>query len=347
MRPFNEDKTWGSKQKKEYILDPQGNKIYDPVKKQYKCKSIPSTDWNDQSRAEEWRAAWAETVNKYLAHLNHAERIDHRSFERQGITDQIPTIHLGAAASGLEKRGIRTERGDINRGIEITNQKLRQIKARISKLEKWLDEESKTPEVPTLADVISDILNRREQTGQQSRYGAINNLKQAAAMLNFLTENNIMDMAGLENHLISMHNRQATVLDKLKPMECRLKTLDEHIKQANLYREHSPIHRVYQQQNSKHKDEFFEKNRAPLTLFQAAERYIKAHLNGRDKIPLVMWEKERTTLTTERQQLNSDYVSLRDEVRKIEKIARSVQDILYQERQREQPTRKRSQGLDR
>ncbi|MEH2929069.1 MobA/MobL family protein [Candidatus Ventrimonas sp. KK005] len=36
--------------------------------------------------------------------------MDHRSYERQGI-DQIPTVHLGVAASAMEKRGIRTERG--------------------------------------------------------------------------------------------------------------------------------------------------------------------------------------------------------------------------------------------
>jgi len=53
MRPFNEDKTWGAKQKKEYILDKDGNKIYDPKKRQCKCKSVPATDWNEQARAEE------------------------------------------------------------------------------------------------------------------------------------------------------------------------------------------------------------------------------------------------------------------------------------------------------
>lgn len=57
MRPFTEEKTWGDKQKKEYTLDPQGNKIYDPKKRQYKCKSVPTTDWNEQTKAEDWRAA--------------------------------------------------------------------------------------------------------------------------------------------------------------------------------------------------------------------------------------------------------------------------------------------------
>lgn len=48
VRPFNEDRSWGSKQKKEYILDENGEKIYDKKKHQYKCKSVPTTDWNDR-----------------------------------------------------------------------------------------------------------------------------------------------------------------------------------------------------------------------------------------------------------------------------------------------------------
>ena len=80
MRPFNEDGTWGDKQKKEYTLDRNGNKIYDPKKRQYKCKSIPTTDWNEQTKAEEWRAAWAEIVNECFEKRQAETRIDHRSY---------------------------------------------------------------------------------------------------------------------------------------------------------------------------------------------------------------------------------------------------------------------------
>jgi ATP-dependent exoDNAse (exonuclease V) alpha subunit len=66
LRPILDNGEWGDKQKKEYILDGRGEKIYDPKKKQYKCKSIPTTDWNDQTKAEEWRAAWAQSVNADL-----------------------------------------------------------------------------------------------------------------------------------------------------------------------------------------------------------------------------------------------------------------------------------------
>ena len=167
IRPIEQDGTWGAKQKKEYILDRDGNKIYDPKKRSYKCKSIPATDWNEQTKAEEWRSAWAEICNQVLEQNGHAERIDHRSYARQGI-DQIPTVHLGVAAFQMEKRGIRTERGNLNREIEVSNQRLRQLKARISKLQNWLKDEAANTEPPTLADVIQGILSKQEQTGKQS-----------------------------------------------------------------------------------------------------------------------------------------------------------------------------------
>jgi len=54
MRPFEEDGSWGAKSKKEYMLDENGEKII--LKSgEYKSRKINSTDWNDQTKAEEWR----------------------------------------------------------------------------------------------------------------------------------------------------------------------------------------------------------------------------------------------------------------------------------------------------
>ena len=344
MRPFNEDKTWGDKQKKEYIFDRNGDKIYDPKKRQYKCKSIPTTDWNEQTKAEEWRTAWAETANRYLEKLNHAERIDNRSYARQGI-DQIPTIHLGAAASQMEKRGIRTERGNLNREIEVTNQRLREIKARLTKLQTWLKEEMENTEPPTLADVISNILTRREQTGQPSRYSSINNIKAAANMLNFLTANNIMDMAGLDDKLKSMIGKQFAIRDKLKPVERRLKDLDKHIEQADNYLKYKPFNDKYKQQKPKHKEQYYETYRAEITLFESAQKYLSGVLNGRTTMPLKAWKAEREKLTADKNQLNREYVSLKNDTAAVEKIRSNVYDIISEERRRTQP--QRTQDMER
>ena len=329
MRPFNEEKTWGDKQKKEYILDPQGNKIYDPKKRQYKCKSVPTTDWNEQTRAEEWRAAWAETTNRYLEKLNHAERVDHRSYERQGI-EQIPTVHLGVAAFQLEKRGIRTERGNLNHEIEITNQKLRQLKARISKLQNWLKEEAANTEPPTLADVIQGILSRKAQTGKSGYSQSLYNLKDAANMLNFLTANKIMDMEGLDKKFKSMIGEQTDIREELKPIERRLSTLKKHIEQSDIYLKY--------------------KGKKALTdseeiLFTAAKNYLKGVMNGKTTLPTKAWRAERDKLTAERNRLNQRYVSLKDEVKEAEQIRKSVYSILRQEQREQQPRRTRDMEL--
>ena len=134
VRPFNEDRSWGSKQKKEYILDENGEKIYDKKKRQYKCKSVPTTDWNDRGNVEKWRKSWAEMCNAYLERSGHDERIDHRSYERQGL-EILPTKHLGTVASQMEKRNIKTDRGESNRHIKIVNKMIRFCNEEILKLQ--------------------------------------------------------------------------------------------------------------------------------------------------------------------------------------------------------------------
>ena len=52
---------------------------------------------------------------------------EHRSFKEQGI-DREPTIHIGAVANALERKGIQTERGNINREIIKNNLLLEQAK---------------------------------------------------------------------------------------------------------------------------------------------------------------------------------------------------------------------------
>ena len=329
MRPIEQDGTWGAKQKKEYILDQQGEKIYDRKKRQYKCKSIPTTDWNEQTKAEEWRAAWAEICNRALEQNGHAERIDHRSYERQGI-DQIPTVHLGVAASAMEKRGIRTERGDLNREIEVTNQKLRQLKARIAKLQKWLKEEQENTESPTLADYIQGILSRRAQEGKSQVSQSLYNLKDAAKILSFLQANNIMDAAGLDEKFKSMIGEQLDIQGKLKPVERRLATLKKHIEQSDIYFKYKGKKKLTE---------------AEQILFTAARDYLKGVMNGKTTIPTKAWKTEHAKLTAERNALNQRYLALKREVKEAEQIRKSVYSILRQE-QREQAQR-RTQDMER
>lgn len=91
---------------------------------------LKNTDWNSKILLQEWREEWAQKTNQHLERAGHDERIDHRSFEEQGI-DKAPTIHMGVHASAMEKRGVKTERGDRNRALTQINQIYSQIKSTV------------------------------------------------------------------------------------------------------------------------------------------------------------------------------------------------------------------------
>src|SRR5690606_34191246 len=80
-------------------------------------------DWNKKDLLETWRESWQEHANKALELAGHEVRIDHRTLEAQGI-ERVPQIHLGAKVIEMEKRGIRTERGERAFSIEQTNDKI-------------------------------------------------------------------------------------------------------------------------------------------------------------------------------------------------------------------------------
>ena len=193
-----------------------------------------STDWNEQTKAEEWRQGWSDLCNQYLEQNNHTERIDHRSYERQEI-DQIPVVHLGMAASAMEKRGIKTERGNINREIELTNKELRQLKGRIVKLQDWLKEETESAEPYALSNHIEGLLALQAQAGKSERSQSLYNLKDASNMLNFLTVNKIMDMDRLNEKFKSLIGEQFDIQQKLKPIDKKITSRKKHIEQSDIY----------------------------------------------------------------------------------------------------------------
>jgi len=322
MRPFEPDGTWGNKQKKEYVLDKRGEKIYDPKKRQYKCRSVPSTDWNEQTKAEEWRAGWAEAVNVALEQQALSERVDHRSYERQGV-EQVPTVHMGVAATQMERKGISTERGNTNREIAVTNKQLRQLRARISHLKDWLKEADAPAAPPTLISVIQSIL---DGGGQSDRYTRIPE-KTAARVLSFLRMNNISTLPGLRKKLYEMQNQLDDVRGSMKYIERRLNTLDEHIRQGGIYLKHRELYAEYQRLIPRKQSKFYEEHHAELMVFEATKRYLDAHLNGHE-LPLEAWKEERVKLMAERGEFSREYAALKEQVLDVESVQWTAERIM-------------------
>jgi hypothetical protein len=111
--------------------------------------TIKNRDWNKVEQLEQWRERWATLTNAALEQASIAERVDHRSYAEQGIY-RVPTMHVGVAATAMERRGIATDRGHINNYIAAQNW-------RISSIEK---------DIASIGNELKLLMAEKEQTIQ-------------------------------------------------------------------------------------------------------------------------------------------------------------------------------------
>ena len=337
MRPLDEKGAWLPKSKKEYVLDENGEKIRLPSGR-YKTRKVDLVDWNNRENAEVWRRAWADLANEYLEKNNRPERIDHRSYERQGI-DQIPTVHIGVAASQMEKKGIATERGELNRSIKAANRLLRDIKAQIGKLKEWLLDvfkakeslrteppQPKSTDLSTLLFRYLDIQKAKGRKYSQSwqQQHTADELKAISKAVNLLSEKGIYTLEELDAALSAVHDKASEIRSAMKPREARIKQLQKLIEQAQNFQKTQPIHDEYKQIRWKGKQEkFAEAHRADLAVWDAANRYLRANLPDMKLTPKA-WQTELAALTAENEVEYAKLKAQREEVAELQKVRRYV-----------------------
>ena len=104
-----------------------------PKSTKYGRQNPIAARWNSEEQLVLWRTAWADTSNRYLEKAGREERIDHRSHAERDLDEQ-PTIHEGVAARALERKGIVSDRCELNRQIKADNALLRELKSLVKKL---------------------------------------------------------------------------------------------------------------------------------------------------------------------------------------------------------------------
>lgn len=122
-----------------------------PKSSRYGRQNPITLRWNSEAQLLQWRESWAAAANLALEQAGHEERIDHRSNAARGI-DEIPTIHEGVAARAMERKGITSDRCELNRQIKADNALLRQLKAELQKLAAAV---AKT--IPAIAEALEKV----------------------------------------------------------------------------------------------------------------------------------------------------------------------------------------------
>ena len=360
MHPLDERGAWAAKSQKEYDLDENGERIRLPSGR-YKTHKVDLTGWNDKGNALLWRKAWADISNAYLERAGSPERIDHRSNAERGI-GEIPTVHMGVAACQMEKKGIATEKGELNRNIQKANRLIREIRAQIGKLKEWIADLFKAwetaPEQPQQSPGLANLLMKylsvqREKSRKYSqswqRQHAADELKTVAKAVGYLSEHGISTLAELDATLSSVSDQADAIRAGMKTAEKRMKELQKLIEYGKNYTEYKPIHDELKKLKNgwtSKRDKYEEAHRAELTLWNAASRYLHANLpKGTKSLPIAEWEKEYATLSGQR---TAEYTKLKEtraEVAELHNIRKCV-DIALKADQPEQ-TRTKQHDLER
>ena len=166
----------------------------------------------------------AKSKKEYILDENGIQdKVDHRSYQRQGI-EQIPTIHLGVSATQMEKKGIATDRGNINREIKHQNMILKEISRRIKALLNWIrgiGKEEKTENENTKSTLLpkENLLSIFENLIHKNADNNNADLEKYMESYQLLKEKNITSINQLKDSITDLRDKNYKTTRALKDTE--------------------------------------------------------------------------------------------------------------------------------
>ena len=347
MRALDENGKWMPKSRKVYDLDENGERIRLPSGR-WKSHKEDTVDWNEQYHAEEWRHGWEVIQNRYLEMSGSPERVDMRSYERQGL-DIVPTVHMGAAVCALERKGIETNIGNLNRDIQAANRMMNAVRRTIKNLRSWIaeileatkaalaeTEADKKNTFPTLTALLSSYLNlRKAERSDWSRYGqqkgTTDDLKAVSKAVNYLKEQGLFTLEDLDAALQGVNEKAKTISAEIKKAEKRMQVITGIQRAVADCRTHKAVHDKYLKIGWKTRQTAFaESHRDELDSFNKAFRYLKKQ--GVDlNVNLDALQTEYDGLKSSHTELAGQLVAVREELKPMKDIRYWVGKVLAPE----------------
>ena len=326
LRPLNEDGTWGAKCRKEYLYDENGEPLYTKSGRK-KSRRVDTTDWNKKENAEKWRRNYADLVNKYLERAGEKKRVDHRSYKRQGVNKK-PQIHMGAGAIALEKKGIRTVKGDINREIARENFILKNIQRELKaigeflssfkdKLQKAYNEhkENAREELKMFEEVKKNESSLFSLTEYLCIYSDIQNalarelphwnkerknqfdFKKFANGISYLQKNNLKTLEDLQTHLEEFNKESKSLDGEIKARKDKIKDFKSCLSHADRIDKNKKIYQEWKKKTI-FKDKFYKENEQTIKSYKYSANRIE-ELTGERSIKRKNWTKAIKELESE------------------------------------------------
>ncbi|MDD6657034.1 MAG: MobQ family relaxase [Lachnospiraceae bacterium] len=330
MRALDEHGEWMSKSRKIYVLDEDGNKIKLPSGN-YKTRKENVTDWDDRDNCEKWRQSWANHANKYLELCGSDIRIDLSSYERQGI-DKIPTVHLGSVASEMEREGIPSHLGDLNRDIISFNELMDKVIAIVQSLyDKWIASRTPKPHEESLADYMSRYLEiRADVRSTWSLYAQqksdFKDLLSLHNTLCYLKSKGIYDINGLNSYLQSCEKNTASTKEKIKSINKRLSKINSVITAKEICRDYESIAKEYDKIFfSKPKEKYRSEHKDELDTYFTKKSYLKKYAGDDAGKKLSELNSEKDKLLKQKADLEASLSSIMtDDEKKLRSMIKTI-----------------------
>ena len=341
LRAMDEHGRWLPKARKVYDLDENGERIRLPSGN-WKCHKENTVDWNDQKYAEVWRHGWETITNRYLEAAGRPERVDLRSFERQGI-QQIPTVHLGPAAHQMEKRGIETFLGNLNRDIRAANSLMQSIRRTIRGLQRWiadlnekkqllLDALEKAKE-PTLSDLLVDYFNLRAEqrsdwSGKAKLKCTVRDFEEVKRAVDYLKAHSLNTVEDLNQAIDSLNQTAAPLRRQLKQNENRMRAIAQIKDAAAVHAKLKPIHDTFIKKNFKlTKDAYAAQHKEELDIFNKAVRTLMK-LNGSTAVDFSALDAEFSALQSGSAELHTQLETLQPDLTALKNVRKYIDMVL-------------------
>ena len=334
MRAMDERGKWLPKSRKVYELDKNGERIKLPSGR-WKSHKEDTVDWNDRKYCEIWRHEWEVIQNRYLEANNRPERVDLRSYERQGL-DIIPTVHEGAAVRQMEKRGIQTNIGNLNREIKAANSLMKSIRQLIKNLKGWIAELSEKRNellaqkaaveavfLPNLLMKYMEIRKeeRKDWTRAGQNRGTSQDLKAVSEALSYLRQKGLSTVEDLEAFLESSGKSAADYRNQMKPKEARSKVIDGILASRTDCKECKAVYEKYQKIFFKKTKEKFKQEHPEVARYEKATAYLAKHPDDKDSTQKELQEEQETLL--------SEIAELKVPLTEVQEDLKKLRDIRY------------------
>ena len=279
----------------------------------------------------------AKSKKEYILDENGIQdKVDHRSYQRQGI-EQIPTIHLGVSATQMEKKGIATDRGNINREIKHQNMILKEISRRIKALLNWIrgiGKEEKTENENTKSTLLpkENLLSIFENLIHKNADNNNADLEKYMESYQLLKEKNITSINQLKESITDLRDKNYKITRALKDTEKKIDEKTQLIDQSEKYLKYKDIYKAYTKTKKSKQEDFYNEHTAELILFESAKKHLKNHLGESKTLAISKWKSELATLKKEKKSLYNQILEIREEVAQAEKVKTCIEQLQEQEK---------------